>query len=58
MKKAEGWGWPLSARKAHYFVNMRSLCGSWLFTGRLTDDNGKDGPMDCKRCTRKLRGKK
>ncbi len=57
-KVPEGWAWPLNARKAHYFVGRKSLCGKWIFFGRLQDDDGKDGPMDCKACTRKLRGKK
>lgn len=49
----EGWGWPVQARKAHYFVNMRSLCDAWMFTGKLYPPEFSS-PDDCKACTRKL----
>jgi hypothetical protein len=49
-----GWGWPGLAKKAHYFVKGRSLCGKWLFTG---DSEGKElefrGDDDCAACFKK-----
>jgi hypothetical protein len=50
----EGWGFPLASRKAHYFVGITSLCGSWLYTGRLEPETEKRSPDDCKACRRKL----
>lgn len=51
----EGWGWPIQAKKAHYFVDGRSLCGNWMYTGRrLGGPHAKSSPDDCKACTREL----
>lgn len=50
----KGWAWVTGARKAHFFVNGRSLCGNWSFFGRATPDDGRDGPWDCKKCQRKV----
>lgn len=52
----EGWGFPLASRKAHYFRDARSLCGKWLFTGRLEppENTWKTGPDDCVPCRRAL----
>ena len=53
---AEGWGGPLLASKFHYFVNGRSLCRRWAFTGEL--QAGEVGEArrteDCVACYRKL----
>ena len=57
-----GWGWPTSSRKAHYFKEARSLCGRWLqvapFGGGVVPiEAGADAapsPSDCAPCTRKL----
>lgn len=50
---SNGWGFPVNARKAHYFVDGRSLCLKWLFFGHL-DENQKTGanpgPDDCVTC--------
>lgn len=55
-EKREGWGWPLNARKAHYFIGSVSLCGGWMFGGDL--EEGKDQTPssidDCRDCTRRL----
>lgn len=51
----EGWAWPPNCRKAHYFINNRSLCGKWSFFGRKMLDNGKDSSNDCKACSRKIK---
>jgi hypothetical protein len=52
----DGWGWPLNSRKAHYFVDSRSLCRNWMFFGsnrtqnqRMGEEPGED---DCKACFR------
>jgi len=49
----EGWGWPALARKAHYFRLGRSLCGSWVFLGKLDRGNDKS-PDNCPTCKRRL----
>ena len=52
----EGWGWPLNARKAHYFLEGRSLCMRWMFFGTLVPDPAdKTSPDDCKTCTKRLK---
>ena len=48
-----GWGWPLLARKAHWFEHSISLCGKWMFLGDLNPDL-ESAPDDCALCTRKL----
>lgn len=55
----EGWTWLLNARKWHYFVNRRSLCGKWaiLFGGDLDEIGSLDGE-NCKVCQRKLEERK
>ncbi|RLI41370.1 hypothetical protein DRO59_07110 [Candidatus Bathyarchaeota archaeon] len=56
-KVKEGWGFPLNSRKAHYFVNGRSLCGKWLFFGEL--EQGNDGsPDNCAVCKKLLQKRK
>lgn len=50
----EGWGFPWNSRKAHYFINGRSLCNRWLYTGALEQGND-DSPDNCAICKRKLK---
>ena len=51
---AEGWGFPGLARKAHYFVEGKALCGKWAYTGSLDGSNPEiKGPDDCVACRRK-----
>ena len=50
--KKEGWGWPANTRKAHYFVESRSLCGRWLFFGEL-ENFSHNSPSNCLPCRRK-----
>ncbi len=52
-----GWGYPLLAKKAHYFQEGEaiSLCGKWMFTGeRFTE--ASDCKWHCVACGRKLNG--
>jgi len=50
MSEKKGWGFPSNSKKAHYFFNDSiSLCGKWMFTGKLEDDNHKS-PDNCKAC--------
>jgi hypothetical protein len=49
----EGWGWPVLAKKWHYFVDGRSLCNSWIYVGDLTTGVAYTS-NECKRCTRLL----
>ena len=51
---ASGWGWPGNAKKAHYFVDGRSLCGRWLFFGQPTQNQGASSPDDCRECARRV----
>lgn len=54
----EGWGKPLLANTRHYFVDSRSLCGSWgVYHGRL-EQGGDDSPNNCKECARRLKGRR
>ena len=52
--KARGWGWPGNSRKAHYFVNGRSLCSKWMYFGDLYDEND-DYTRNCAACKRKVK---
>lgn len=55
--KDSGWAWPLNARKAHFFVDGRSLCGRWLFFGKVHGGRGlqeANGSDDCKGCLTKV----
>lgn len=55
--ESEGWGFPTSARKAHYFRDGRSLCGryGWFVADndRLEPDT-KPSRDDCAGCRAKL----
>ena len=53
-KPKEGWGFPGTSKKAHYFVDMMALCGKWgFYAGPL--ELGNDGsPDNCAECKRKL----
>jgi hypothetical protein len=49
----EGWGFPGLARKAHYFVEDKTLCGKWAYTGSLDGSSPEvKGPDDCAACRR------
>jgi hypothetical protein len=54
--KNEGWGWPGSAAKAHYFRGSTSLCRKWMWTGQAEDADSnlreRPGPDDCTPCWR------
>ena len=58
MTLKEGWWMPGRAKKHHYFVEGRSLCGGWAFPHypSLTVDTGNTEPLedDCKACFKKL----
>lgn len=56
-KLDEGWGFPMRARKAHFYVvgSSISLCGGWMFTGPREPRNSPASPDDCLACTKKLR---
>lgn len=50
-----GWGYPLMARKGHYYSKGQSvsLCGKWLFTGeRFIETDSFDG--HCAVCNKRL----
>lgn len=56
MEPSEGWKFLIGVPKAHYFVNMRSLCGRWgtLGDGGLELGND-DSPDNCKECVKRLK---
>lgn len=49
----EGWGWPMEAKKAHYFRGPFSLCRNWMFAGKVEQGND-NSPDNCKACQKKL----
>lgn len=50
-----GWGWPLNARKCHYFVAGQALCGKWMYFGAVSEGRpGAKTEDDCTGCTRVL----
>ncbi|HET9023873.1 MAG TPA: hypothetical protein VFN64_04835, partial [Burkholderiaceae bacterium] len=53
---ADGWTWLWNARKWHYFVGGRSLCGRWLLLATADcRDYAEPSPDDCRACRRKLK---
>jgi hypothetical protein len=55
----EGWGRPGLSRKFHYFKNMESLCGKWMYrpSWGYEPDDGKADKDDCSSCRKKLEPK-
>lgn len=53
-EEREGWGFPGTARKCHYFVDTMSLCGKWGFYHGYLDTSSTKSPDDCLECRRKL----
>ena len=50
----QGWGIVEESKKRHYFdEGGRSICGSWLFFGKMEDD-GVCREDNCKTCEKKL----
>lgn len=49
-----GWAWPLNSKKAHYFMDARSLCRKWLFFGEVVEDGNDNSPDACVACKRLL----
>lgn len=56
VKLAEGWGWPWSSRKAHYFEEAAaiSVCNKWMFSGERDPDSDTRSADDCTACRRWL----
>ena len=48
----KGWGRPFQAKKWHYFINKRSLCGKWVFFSLGLDDSPHTSPDNCVACER------
>jgi len=53
-----GWWWPPNSKKAHYFVDGRSLCGRWasLRSKREYDDSDDEHPDNCAECMQRVKG--
>ncbi len=54
----EGWGFPGTYRKAHYFVDGMSLCRKWCFYHGPLEQGEDDHPDNCVACMRKLAKRK
>jgi len=51
----EGWTWLYNAKKWHYFVDNRSLCGRWgLFSSVSLKQGNDNGSDNCAACKKKL----
>ena len=51
----EGWTWLLNAKKWHYFVDGRALCGKWMLFSTPELEQGNDNsPDNCVVCQKKL----
>jgi len=53
-QKDEGWAFPGNSRKAHYFVDARSLCRKWGFYLGSLEKGNDDSPDNCVACMRAL----
>ncbi len=57
----EGWGFPVSSKKAHYFIIKpgtvmgNSLCMNWGFYAGPTEQGNDDNPDNCISCRKKLK---
>lgn len=54
----EGWGKPLESRKWHYFVDSRSLCGSWGFYFGALEQGKEASPDNCAACKKRFKARK
>ena len=51
-EQRRGWAVLPNARKAHYFVGGKALCGGWLWMGDVEDDR-HDHADNCATCRKK-----
>lgn len=54
----EGWGFPGTSKKAHYFVDSMSLCRKWGFYYGSLEQGNDDSPDNCAACIRELAKRK
>ena len=54
----EGWGFPVSCGKAHYFIRSMSLCGRHGYYFGPLEQGNDDNPDNCVMCRKKLQKKK
>ena len=50
--KKEGWGFPVTSRKAHYFIDSMSLCNKWGFYFGPLEQGNDESPDNCVVCMR------
>lgn len=54
----EGWGFPGTSRKAHYFVDMMALCRKWGFYNGPLEQGLDESPDNCAACKKELAKRK
>lgn len=54
----KGWGWPLQAEKAHYFIRGLALCARWEFHSRTLVDEDHNSADNCTICRNLLKALK
>jgi hypothetical protein len=53
-KNSRGWAFPTAnARKAHFFIESRSLCGKFAYWGEEIEDDKHESADNCAACKRK-----
>ncbi len=55
VKYNAGWGYPQASKHYHFFCEgqMRSICGSYIYTG-LREDRDKNEGGNCRKCKEKI----
>lgn len=46
----QGWGWPETATKAHYFTDGLSLCKRWIYMKQVLEDDNHESEDNCVMC--------
>jgi len=53
MSDTQGWKFLSNAKKAHYFIDGKSLCRKWMTFGSAFEDNNHTSPDNCPACQKK-----
>ena len=57
-KPKEGWAFPGTSKKAHYFVDATSLCRKWGFYFGPLEQGNDNSPDNCAACMKALAKRK